>query len=158
MVRPGETAPEFTAPIADGDVGTTTLSTELEDAPVVLAFFPAAFTSTCTDEMCTFRDQLSNFDDVGATVLGVSVDLPFTLEEFRRQHDLNFPLVSDANRKLIRDYDVVSSFEDIGVDEVARRSVFVVDEDGEVTYRWLAESPGVEPDYDEVREAAAAAE
>jgi peroxiredoxin len=157
MVEPGETAPDFTAPVADDDVGTITLSEELDDAPVVLAFFPAAFTGTCTDELCTFRDRLANFEDVGATVFGVSVDLPFTLEEFGRQHDLDFPLVSDADRELIRDYDVVTSFEDLEIDEIARRSVFVVDEDREVTYRWLAEHPGVEPDYDDVREAAAAA-
>jgi len=157
MVEPGETAPDFTAPMANGDVSTVTLSEELDDGPVVLAFFPAAFTGTCTDELCTFRDQLANFEDVGATVFGVSVDLPFALDEFRRQHDLNFPLVSDANRDLIDDYDVGYSFEDLGVDEVARRSVFVVDENRTVTYRWLSDTPGVEPDYDEVRDAAAAA-
>jgi peroxiredoxin len=157
MVDVGDSAPDFTAPRVEDGIDTVTLSEELDDAPIVLAFFPAAFTGTCTDEMCTFRDQLANFESVGATVFGVSVDLPFTLEEFGRQHDLSFPLVSDANHDLIHAYDVVDAFDDVGVDEIARRSVFVVDADGAVTYRWLADNPGEEPPYDEVREASASA-
>jgi peroxiredoxin len=157
MVDVGDSAPDFTAPCVDDGIEPVTLSNQFDDAPVVLAFFPAAFTGTCTEEMCTFRDRLANFEDVGATVFGISVDLPFTLEEFGRQHDLSFPLISDPNHELIHAYDVVDSFGDIGIDEIAQRSVFVVDGDGEVTYRWLADDPGNEPDYDEVREAAAAA-
>jgi len=158
MVDTGDTAPDFTAPLANGDVDSITLSEELGDGPIVLAFFPGAFTSVCTTEMCSFQDQLSEFEDVGATVYGVSRDTPFTLNEFRDQNDLSFGLISDLNKEIIDAYDVEMDFADLGVYGVAKRSVFVVDADGEVTYAWVSDDPGVEPDYDEVREAAAEAE
>ena len=158
MVEVGDDAPEFTAPLANGDIEVVSLSDLVdEDAPLVLAFFPAAFTGVCTDEMCTFRDELSGFEDVGATVYGVSIDTPFTHNEFRDQNDLNFDLVSDNDKEIIDAYDVSMDFEDFGVYEVAKRSVFVVDADGEVTYKWVSDDPGVEPDYEEVEEAAAEA-
>jgi peroxiredoxin len=157
MVAEGDQAPDFTVPLADGDIGSFTLSERLDEAPIVLAFFPAAFTTTCTSEMCAFRDQLANFENVGASVYGISIDTPFTLNEFRRQNELNFPLLSDTNRDVVRQYDVTMDFARLGVFEVAKRSVFVVDDDGVVTYAWQSDDPGVEPDYDAVREAAAAA-
>ncbi|MFB6092776.1 MAG: redoxin domain-containing protein [Haloquadratum sp.] len=157
MVSVGDDAPDFTAPLADGSVGTFTLSDHLDEAPLVLAFFPAAFTSTCTTEMCTFRDQMANFEDVGASVYGISIDTPFTLNEFRDQNGLNFPLVSDTNREILDAYGVSMDFADLGVRNVAKRSVFVVDADGEITYAWVSDDPGVEPDYDEVAAAAEAA-
>jgi peroxiredoxin len=155
MVDTGDAAPDFTVPLANGDVETFTLSEHLDDAPIVLAFFPAAFTTTCTSEMCSFRDRIANFEDVGATVYGISVDLPYTLNEFRRRNDLTFGLLSDERRELIDAYDVASAFQPTDI-RVARRAVFVVDGDGTVTYRWLAETPKQEPDYDAVREAAEA--
>ncbi|SDX55822.1 redoxin domain-containing protein [Halobellus clavatus] len=157
MVSVGDDAPDFTAPLADGDVGSFTLSEHLEEAPIVLAFFPAAFTGTCTTEMCTFRDQMANFEDVGATVYGISIDTPFTLNEFREQNELNFGLLSDTNREVIDAYDISMDFADLGVRNVAKRAVFVVDGSGTVTYTWVSDDPGVEPDYDEVAEAADAA-
>ena len=157
MVSVGDDAPDFTAPLADGDVGSFTLSEHLEEAPIVLAFFPAAFTGTCTTEMCTFRDQMANFEDVGATVYGISIDTPFTLNEFREQNELNFGLLSDTNREVIDAYDISMDFADLGVRNVAKRAVFVVDGSGAVTYTWVSDDPGVEPDYDEVAEAADAA-
>jgi peroxiredoxin len=157
MVSVGDDAPDFTAPLADGDVGSFTLSEHLEEAPIVLAFFPAAFTGTCTTEMCTFRDQMANFEDVGAAVYGISIDTPFTLNEFREQNELNFGLLSDTNREVIDAYDISMDFADLGVRNVAKRAVFVVDGSGTVTYTWVSDDPGVEPDYDEVAEAADAA-
>jgi len=157
MVAEGDDAPDFTAPLADGDVEPFTLSENLDDAPLVLAFFPGAFTGVCTTEMCTFQDQLASFEDVGATVYGVSVDLPFALNEFRDQENLSFGLISDTEKELVDAYDVRMDFADLGVEGVAKRSVFVVDQDGEVTYSWVSDDPGVEPDYDAVAEAAAAA-
>jgi peroxiredoxin len=157
MVEVGDTAPDFTVPLADGDLGSFTLSDHLADAPLVLAFFPAAFTSTCTSEMCEFRDRMANFEEVDASVYGISIDTPFTLNEFRHQNDLNFALLSDANRDVVRAYDVSMDFADLGVREVAKRSVFVVDAEGTVTYRWVSDDPGAEPDYQEVARAAAEA-
>ncbi|SDM18131.1 Peroxiredoxin [Halogranum gelatinilyticum] len=158
MVDVGDDAPDFTAPFVTDEIGPKTLSELLDDeAPVVLAFFPGAFTSVCTDEMCTFQDELTAFEDVGATVYGVSVDTPFALQEFKQQNDLTFGLVSDTNKELIDAYDIEMDFADFGYYGVAKRSVFVVDADGEITYSWVSDDPGVEPDYEEVEQAAVAA-
>lgn len=156
MVETGDAAPDFTAPLANGDIDSFTLSERLEDeAPIVLAFFPGAFTSVCTTEMCTFQDRFSAFEDVDASVYGVSRDSPFTLNEFREQNDLEFGLLSDLNKELVEKYDVEMDFDDLGVYGVAKRSVFVVDADGEVTYAWVSDDPGVEPEYAEVEDAVA---
>jgi peroxiredoxin len=154
MVAIGDDAPDFTVPLADGSVGSFTLSERLNEAPLVLAFFPAAFTSTCTAEMCTFRDRLSDFEAIDAAVYGVSIDLPFTLNEFRRQHDLNFGLLSDANRELVNAYSVAMDSTWHGIRDAAKRAVVVVDGDGTVTYTWVSGDPGVEPDYDAIARAA----
>jgi peroxiredoxin len=158
MVDVGDTAPEFTAPLVDGDdIGPFSLENALGDGPTVLAFFPGAFTGVCTDELCTFQDQLAGFEDVGADVYGVSVDAPFSLQEFAGQEGLEFGLISDSNKELIDAYDVRMDFEDFGYYGVAKRSVFVLDEAGEVSYAWVSDDPGVEPDYEAVEEAAAEA-
>jgi peroxiredoxin len=155
MVDEGDAAPDFTAPLANGDIGEFTLSENLDDAPLVLAFFPGAFTSVCSHEMTEFRDRLENFEEMGATVYGISVDSPFALNEFRDKLDLDFDLISDADKKIIEQYGIGMDFADLGVHDVAKRSVFVVNGDGEVTYAWVSDDPGVEPDYDEVESAAA---
>ena len=156
MVRTGDQAPDFTAPLATGDVESITFSEELErNAPIVLAFFPGAFTGGCTREMCTFQDRLGAFDDLEATVYGVSVDSPFALNAFREENALSFSLVSDFDKELIDDYDVRTDFEDLGVYGLAKRSVFVVDETGEIAYDWVSDDAGVEPDYDAVERAVA---
>lgn len=157
MVTTGDTAPDFTAPLADGDIEPFTLSEHLGEGPVVLAFFPGAFTGTCTEEMATFRDEMAAFDEVGATVYGVSVDTPFSLAEFRDAHDLQFGLISDHEKEIIEAYDVSMDIADIGYYGVAERSVFVIDDEGVITYAWVANEAGVEPDYEEVTAAAAEA-
>ena len=150
MDATGETVPDFTAPLANGDVDSFTLSDELDDSPFVLAFFPGAFTSVCTHEMNAFDERLDEFESAGVTVIGLSIDTPCTLNEFRDQLDLSFDLVSDTNREVIESWNLAMDFEELGVHDVAKRAVFVVDEDREVTYRWVSDDPGVEPDYDEV--------
>ena len=154
MVSTGEKAPEFTASLADGDVGTITLSEMLEtEAPIVLAFFPGAFTRVCSHEMSTFQDRIEAITDAGGTLYGVSIDTPFALNEFRDQLGLSFDLISDTNRELLKKYGVAMDFEDAGVQDLAKRAVFVVDESGTITYDWVSDDPGVEPDYDEVEAA-----
>lgn len=157
MPDTGDTAPDFTAPLANGEVDSFTLSEALEDGPVVLAFFPGAFTSVCSHEMTAFSDRLDAFTDAGVRVYGVSVDSPFAQNAFRDELGLNFDLVSDANDELIDQYNVSMDFDQLGVYNVAKRSVFVVDTDGEITYKWVSDDPGVEPNYDDVEDAAQAA-
>ena len=153
MVSEGDSAPDFTAPLANGDVDEFSLSGALEDGPVVLAFFPGAFTSVCSHEMNEFQDRLNAFTDLGAAVYGVSVDSPFAQNEFRDQLGLEFDLVSDSDKQVIDTYGISMDFDGLGVNGVAKRSVFVVDTDGTVTYAWVSDDPGVEPDYDEVEAA-----
>ncbi|RQG92500.1 redoxin domain-containing protein [Natrarchaeobius chitinivorans] len=154
MPETGDTAPDFTVPLANGDVDSFTFSEALaSEGPIVLAFFPGAFTGVCTDEMCTFQGRLSAFDDVGASVYGISRDSPFALNEFREQNDLEFGLLSDFNGDVIGEYGIEMDFEDLGVYGVAKRSVFVVDDDREVVYSWVSDDPGVEPEYAEVEAA-----
>ncbi len=155
MVNTGDTAPDFTAPLANGDLGETfTLSERLDEAPLVLAFFPAAFSSVCTGEMATFQDRLAAFEDAGASIYGISVDLPFSLNEFREDTGLEYDLISDESHDIVESYGVTMGFDGLGIHEVAKRAVFVVNGDGEITYAWTSDDPGVEPDYDEVEEAA----
>jgi len=150
MSAVGDTAPTFTASVVDGDIEPFDLSDHIGDRPVVLAFFPAAFSNTCTDEMEAFRDE---FDRSDCTLFGVSTDLPHALGEYRSQYDLPFALVADPDHRAIEAYDVIESFDHYGVDTVAQRAVFVIDADGVVTYRWLADNAGQEPDYDAVADA-----
>jgi peroxiredoxin len=155
MVSVGDAAPDFTAPLATGDVEQFTLSDSLDDAPIVLAFFPGAFTGTCSHELQTFEDRLGEFGELGARVLGISVDTPFALNAFRDELGLSFDLVSDTNRRLVEAYDVRTDFASIGVEDLAKRAVFVVDGDGVVRFAWVSDDPGIEPDYDDVYDAVA---
>jgi peroxiredoxin len=151
----GDDAPDFTGAVVDDEIEPFALSDHLGDRPVVLAFFPAAFSNTCTDEMEALRD---GFDRDDCTLFGVSTDLPHALAAYRAQYDLPFALVADPDHRAIEAYDVIEDFEGYGVVTVARRAVFVIDAAGTVTYRWLADNPGQEPDYDALAEAVAAAD
>lgn len=152
MVTVGDQAPDFTAPLVDEETEATTFSDHLGSGPVVLAFFPAAFSSTCTAELCTFRDDLAQFNDFGATVFGISTDTSYALERFREEHGLSFGLISDNDGSIIEAYDVVDDhfFADKGMKGVATRSVFIVDEASTIQYAWIADNPGQEPDYNAV--------
>ena len=158
MVRTGDTAPDFSVPMAGGetynDLEPFSLSSALESGPVVLAFYPAAFTSGCTTEMCAFRDSIGAFERVDAQVYGVSVDLPFAQNIWMQEHDLSFPMLSDWDHTVIYDYDVVLP-DMYGSIEVAQRSVFVIDTDGTIVYDWVrdGENPDFEDLIDEVRDA-----
>ena len=149
----GDKAPDFTLWEAPGK--SITLSDELRNGPIVLVFYPADFTSGCTKELCTFRDMLTGFNNLGSQVLGISVDGIFSHAAFKKANDLQFPLLSDWEKTTIRDYDIV--FPDLaGMKEVAKRSVFIVNTDGTLTYVWVSDNPGILPNFDEVRDAVSA--
>lgn len=157
MVQDGDTAPTFSATLGTSDHESFDLADHVGDGPVVLAFFPGAFTSVCTSEMATFQEDLDAFEEVGAAVYGISVDSPFSLDEFREQEGIEYGMISDTNKEVIDAYDVRMDFADMGYEGVAKRAIFVLDGDGEITYKWVSDDPGVEPDYAEVAEAASAA-
>ena len=142
----GTRAPDFT--LVNQDRQKVTLS-DLRGAPVVLAFFPAAFSSVCTKELCTFRDSLGKLADAGAKVFGISVDTFFTLKAYHDQQQLTFPLLSDFNKQAIRDYGVFNE-DMIGLKGIAKRAVFVLDKDGVVRHREVLEDARNEPDYEKV--------
>ena len=147
----GQQAPEFT--LYDTDRKGRSLS-EFKGQNVVLAFYPGAFTGVCTTEMCTFRDQMEQFNSLKAQVLGISVDGAMAQKAFSDQNNLNFPVLSDFQRKAVSLYDVeLPNFAGMEGYVAAKRAVFVVDKDGVVRYKWVGETPGVEPDYDAVKEA-----
>lgn len=157
MVDVGDEAPDFTVPKAGGsaynDLEAFTLSDVIGEGPIVLAFVPAAFTSGCTEEMCTFRDSMARFEELDASVYGVSVDLPFSQNIWIRDENFNFPMLSDWRHEVIRTYDVV--LEDMyGMLEVAKRSIFVVDTEGKIAYRWVEPEGGTDFDalIDEIRD------
>jgi peroxiredoxin len=116
----------------------------------VLAFFPGAFTSVCTDEMCTIRDKLSNLEDLKAKIVGISFDTPFALKEFATQNELDFTLVSDTSREIISQYDVETEIPELGY-KVAKRAVFVVRE-GEIIYKEVLDDPSNLPDIQRLKE------
>ena len=142
----GSAAPDFTLPNQDREP--VTLSAR-RGRPVVLAFFPAAFSSVCTKELCTFRDQLSALNLADAQVYGISVDTFFTLKAFQNDQQLTFPLLSDFNKQVIRDYDVFNE-DMIGLKGIARRAVFVIDKGGIVRHSEVLADARSEPDYEKV--------
>lgn len=103
------------------------------DGATVIAFFPGAFTETCTDEMNRIQEEIDDLRSLGAEVIGVSVDTPFSLKEFAEQNELDFRLVSDHQKQIIDSYGVSTSFDSIGFRGLAQRTLFIVEE-GEVTY------------------------
>jgi glutaredoxin-dependent peroxiredoxin len=148
----GSTAPDFT--LTSQDRQPVTLSGQ-RGKPVVLAFFPAAFSSVCTKELCTFRDSLAKLGQAKAQVYGISVDTFFTLKAFQDHEKLTFPLLSDFNKQVIRDYGVFNE-DMIGLKGIAKRAVFVIDKDGVIRHREVLEDARNEPDYDKVFGALAA--
>jgi peroxiredoxin len=102
--------------------------------------------------MCALRDSLDQLRDLGASVIGISVDGPFANKFFVHNRHLNFPVLSDYKRDVIRKYGIVmknlASLKDY---DAAKRSVFILDENGRIIYRWVSDSPLIEPNYDEIK-------
>ena len=147
MVSVGDTAPDFTL-MAAQDRSMVTLS-EIGKR-TVLAFYPAAFTGVCTTELCTFSESLGVLGEAEATVLGISADNVFANKQFAEMNDIGFPLLCDVKRTAIGSYGLeISDFGAPGF-TACQRAVFVVEKDGTVGYSWLAENPGIEPNYPEV--------
>lgn len=145
----GNKAPDFT--LTNEDRQAVTLSRQ-RGKPVVLAFFPAAFSSVCQKELCTFRDSMSRLNRMGgsgAQVYGISVDTFFTLKAFHDQQKLTFSLLSDFNKQAIRDYGVFNE-DMIGLKGIAKRAVFVIDGDGVIRHKQVLEDARNEPDYEAV--------
>lgn len=146
----GAKAPDFA--LVNQDRETVRLSDELKKGPVVLAFMPGAFSGVCTTEMCTFRDSAPELSTVGAKVLGITTDTFFTLKAWGDQTKIPFTLLSDYNKDVIAQYDVVNP-DMIGLKNIAKRAVFVIDKSGVVRHKEVLDDARNEPDYGKVRQA-----
>lgn len=120
---------------------------------LVIHFFPAAFTGVCTAQMCSSRDDLSLYNDLNAAIVGVSVDMPFSLDVFKKQNGINFDLLSDFNKTFIKDYDMYQENFALGMIGVAKRGVIVVGKDGVVAYSEETANPGVQVNFDALKAA-----
>jgi len=117
----------------------------------VLAFFPGAFTSVCTREMCAFRDSMGPYLDLGAQVVGISVNDPFTNKAFAEQNALPFLILSDYMRDTVRKYGLFhEDFAGLKGYTAAKRAIIILDENGKVRYMWISDDPNKEPEYDEI--------
>jgi len=145
----GSKAPEFT--LVNQDRESVTLSQELAKGHVVLAFFPGAFSGTCTKEFCNLRDTMSSFRNLSANVLGISTDTFFALKAWDDQQKLGFPLLSDYNKDVIRSYGVVNP-DMIGLKDISKRATFVIDRGGVVRHAEVLEDARNEPDYAKVKQ------
>lgn len=148
MLAKGSVAPSFLLTATDRSAVT------LEDQKgknVVLLFFPLAFTSTCTTELCSVRDNLSFYTSVNATVFGISVDSNATLKVFKAQQELNFELLSDFNKEASVAY---GAFYDdfFGMKGVSKRAAFVIDREGIIQYAEVLENAGEVPDFLAIRQ------
>ncbi|MEM3939733.1 MAG: peroxiredoxin [Saccharolobus sp.] len=150
MVEIGEKAPEVE--LVDTELKKVKVPSDFKGKVVVLAFYPAAFTSVCTKEMCTFRDSMAKFNEFNAVVLGVSVDPPFSNKAFKEHNKLNFTILSDFNREAVKMYGVAGELPILKGYILAKRSVFVIDRNGIIRYKWVSEDPGKEPNYEEIKQ------
>lgn len=148
-VTVGQPAPDFTLYTSDREPWT--LSEQRR--PVVLLFFPGAFTSVCTDELSTVSNDLHAYEDLGAAVVGISTDSPFALAEFRRVHGFGFPLLSDHDAEVAAAYGAKydGDFTDMKLSRIAKRAAFVVDAEGVVRYAEVLDNAGRLPDLEAVR-------
>ncbi len=150
MIEIGSPAPDFS--LVDINREAKSLN-DFKGRATVLAFYPGAFTGVCDKEMCTLRDSMAELNDLNANVVGISVDSPFANNGFASRHSLEFPLLSDFTRETIKTYGVLlPDFAGLSGYDVAQRSVFILDADGIVRFMWIAEKPGIEPDYAVVKE------
>ena len=149
----GDAAPDFTLPTDEKHWWT--LSEDGQGKKTVLLFFPGAFTSVCTTELNDVQNDMARYDSLGARVVGVSTDSPFVLAEFKQANNLSFPLLSDHDGDVSAQYGAKydGDFTDMKLSRIAKRSAFVVGEDGKLLYAEVLENAGKQPDFDAIRRA-----
>ncbi len=148
-VNVGEKAPDFK--LYNTEKKEVSLS-DFQGKNVVVLFFPLAFTGVCTTELCTMRDDISNYQDLNAEILAISVDSLFVLERFKADQNLNFPLLSDFNKVAATSYGALYEDFVLGMKHVAKRSAFVVDKEGTIKYAEVLESAGDLPNFSAIKE------
>lgn len=146
----GDIAPDFELP--DTELKMRTLE-EFKGKKIVLSFIVAASSPVCETELCTFRDSWKEISDMGANIVAVSNDGPFANKAFAEKHSFNFPLLGDYNSKTIQEYGILMrDLLHIKDYNAAKRSVFIINEDGKIGYKWVSEDPLKEPNYKEIKD------
>jgi glutaredoxin-dependent peroxiredoxin len=162
QLKVGDKAPNFN--LLDEEMKPRNLN-EFLGQKIVLVFFIGAFTSTCTKEVCEFRDSMARLIDLKAQVIGIDITVPLSNKSFSEKNRLPFPVLSDYKREVLETYGLECP--DFGRLEsgsyaccwgkgcypVAKRSIFILDENGIVRYRWVSDNPAVEPSYEEIQKA-----
>jgi len=147
-IQVGQQAPDFT--LRDDQKNKVILS-EQRGKNVLLLFFPLAFTSTCTKELCSVRDNLAMYNHLDVQVYGISVDSLFSLSKFKEEQNLNFPLLSDFNKQASTAYDTIYEHFFNDMDGVSKRSAFVIDKEGSIRYAEVLENAGDVPDFEAIK-------
>jgi peroxiredoxin len=145
----GQKAPEFS--LYNSDKNKVSLS-DFSGKKVVLLFFPQAFSSICTTELCSVRDDIGNYEKVDAQILGISVDSVNSLNRFKQDQGYTFPLLSDFNKDVSRAYDAIYENWVLDMKGVSKRSAFVIDGEGIIQYAEVLESPADIPNFEAIKE------
>jgi peroxiredoxin len=145
----GDKAPNFTL---TSDSKSPISLKDFQGKNTVVLFFPLAFTGVCTTELCTIRDDISAYQNLDAEVLAISVDSPFVLEEFKKQQNLNFPLLSDFNATTSAEYGALYDDFVLGMKKVSKRSAFVMDKEGTIRNAEVLDSAGDLPNFGAIKE------
>jgi glutaredoxin-dependent peroxiredoxin len=148
-IQVGQQAPDFT--LFSDEKKEVKLS-DYRGHNVVLNFFPAAYTSVCTEQLCDARDNMKKYETLNAQVLGISVDSLFTLGKFKTDNGYNFPLLSDFNKTVSSDYDALYENFVFGMKGVSKRAIFVIDTEGVVRHAEVLANGGELPNFAAVRE------
>lgn len=152
-LQTGQPAPDFT--LYDSDKKKVSLH-DYKGKKVVLLFFPFAFSSVCTKEMCEMRDSIDRYNKVDAQVFGISVDSLYTLARFREDQKLNFPLLSDFNKEVSGSYGSLHEEFNYNMKGVSKRSAFVIDREGVIRYAAVQDNPSQLPDFETIQSVLAA--
>jgi peroxiredoxin len=148
-IQPGQAAPQFT--LLSSALKEVSLA-DFKGRKVVLHFFPLAFTGVCTTQLCTMRDSFGYYDGLNATILGVSVDSPFTLAKFKEENNYQFDLLSDFNKEVSSAYGALYPEFVLGLKGVSKRAAFVIDENQQIIYAEVLEDAGNLPDFAAIAE------
>jgi peroxiredoxin len=147
-LKPGDDAPAFNA--YDSDKKQFSLES-LKGHNVVLHFYPAAFTSTCTKQLCTTRDDLSFYNDMNAKVIGISTDSVYVLKKYKEEQQLNFTLASDYNKEISGLYGAQYEVFNYGMKGTSKRAAFVIDKNGIICYAEVLDNASLLPNFDAIK-------
>jgi peroxiredoxin len=146
----GTQAPAFTLKtMAPAGLMDVSLADGLGKSNTVLLFFPAAFTSVCTAELCDISGGMRKYTDLNARVIGISVDTPFAQEAWARKEGITIPLVSDLNKEVTKAYDVLFPML-AGVGDTSARAAFVIDKNGTIVYSEQTPTPKDLPSFEKI--------